>query len=154
MASHSLREVKFAYVLVISIASLLSTYSVAEIYKWTDENGKVHFSDQKPNSNGGESVKLKINTYESVSFETLDYGDNSNSQHVFMYSTEWCGYCKKAKRYFQKHGIAFTEYDIEKNRSAKAEYDRIGGRGVPVILVGDKRMNGFSEKGFEKIYNK
>jgi hypothetical protein len=29
----------------------------------------------------------------------------------------------------------------------------MGATGVPVILVAKQRMNGFSEAGFEKIYN-
>ena len=69
-----------------------------------------------------------------------------------MYSAEWCGYCKKAKRYFNMKGISYTEYDVEKNARAKSEYEKMGATGVPVILVGKKRMNGFSEKGFEKLY--
>lgn len=45
-----------------------------------------------------------------------------------------------------------TEYDIEKDAQARREYDALGARGVPVILVGKKRMNGFSAAGFEKLY--
>ena len=66
--------------------------------------------------------------------------------------TAWCGYCKKAKKYFQKKGIPFVEYDIEKNARAKRDYDAIGGKGVPVIVMGKKRMNGFSVAGFERFY--
>jgi glutaredoxin-like YruB-family protein len=69
-----------------------------------------------------------------------------------MYSTAWCGYCKKARKYFTSKGIAFIEYDIEKNARAKRDYDALGGKGVPVILVGKKRMNGFSPQGFDRIY--
>ncbi|MFT5419606.1 MAG: glutaredoxin-like YruB-family protein [Candidatus Endobugula sp.] len=69
-----------------------------------------------------------------------------------MYSTAWCGYCKKARKYFTSKGIAFIEYDIEKNARAKRDYDALGGKGVPVILVGKKRMNGFSPQGFDRLY--
>ena len=34
----------------------------------------------------------------------------------------------------------------------KKRYKEMGATGVPVILVGNKRMNGFSEDGFESIY--
>ena len=55
-------------------------------------------------------------------------------------------------KYFLKKGIAFVEYDIQKNEQARREYRALGARGVPVILVGDKRLNGFSEKTFNKLY--
>jgi glutaredoxin len=62
------------------------------------------------------------------------------------------GVCKRAKRYFKANNIPFVEYDIEKSRKAAREYKKLGGRGVPLILVGKQRMSGFSEAGFKKIY--
>ncbi|HXI35796.1 MAG TPA: glutaredoxin family protein [Burkholderiales bacterium] len=64
---------------------------------------------------------------------------------VKMYATSWCPYCAKARAYFARRGIAYVEVDIEKSREGRAEYDRLGARGIPVILVGQQRMNGFSE---------
>lgn len=69
-----------------------------------------------------------------------------------MYSTSWCGYCKKARAYFDDHNIDYTDYNIEKNATAKQEYQAMGATGVPVIIVGNKRMNGFSASAFEKLY--
>ena len=121
----------------------------AEIYKWVDEQGNTHFGDIRPDNAAVEKLQLKINTYTSVSHEssTLEH-----KQQVVMYSTAWCGYCKKARQYFKKNNIAYTDYDIEKDTAAKKRYKKMLASGVPVILVGKIRMNGFSEKGFEKIY--
>ena len=137
----------------VSLAACLAVSSgaFAEIYRWTDENGRVHLSDRDPGNQKTESVEVKVNTYKSVSYDTSTF-DTGNK--VVIYSTSWCAYCEQAKQYFKSHGIAFTEYDIEKSASAKARYDRMGATGVPVILVGKKRMNGFSEEGFRRIYQK
>ncbi|MCW8882714.1 MAG: DUF4124 domain-containing protein [Sedimenticola sp.] len=128
----------------------------AEIYKWTDEQGKVHFSDSKPATRSVEQVELKINSYTHVTYEsspsTFAGAVSKGAKSVIMYSTEWCTYCKKARRFFKAKGIAFTEYDIEKSTAAKRAYDKLGGRGVPVILIDKSRMNGFSEQGFLKLY--
>jgi glutaredoxin len=70
-----------------------------------------------------------------------------------MYSTSWCGYCKKAAAHFRKKRIAFAEYDIEKTAKGKRDHKRLKGRGVPVILIGKKRMDGFSAKLFDSIYS-
>jgi glutaredoxin len=64
---------------------------------------------------------------------------------VKMYATSWCPYCAKARAYFSRRGITYVEVDIEKSREGRAEYDRLGARGIPVIFVGPQRMNGFSE---------
>lgn len=122
----------------------------AEIYKWVDANGRVHFSDLKPESTKAEALKLEINTYTSPSFDRSIFNVGPK---VVMYSTSSCGYCKKARSYFSKNKISFTDYNIETNNKARLEYIKMGARGVPVILVGSKRLNGFSIKSFESIYN-
>ena len=140
--------IKSAAIFMLLMLCAIDGYT--EIYKWIDEKGKVHFSDKKPRDLESEEIKLRINTYESVSYDTSIF---NTGKKVVMYSTDWCAYCKKAKKYFVSKGIPFTEYDIEKNSEARKQYKQMGATGVPVILVGNKRMNGFSEEGFEKIYN-
>jgi glutaredoxin len=70
---------------------------------------------------------------------------------VKMYATSWCPYCAKARAYFARRNIAYVEVDIEKSREGRAEYDKLGARGVPVILVGARRMNGFSEARLSQL---
>lgn len=78
-----------------------------------------------------------------------DYG---TEQKVVMYATSWCPYCQQARNYFRQQGISYTEYDIERDAEAKHRYQAFGGRGIPVIFVGKRRMNGFSASGFNRIY--
>lgn len=70
---------------------------------------------------------------------------------VVMYATSWCPYCAKARAYFAASGIAYVEHDVQKSASAYAAFKRLGGRGVPLIVVGREKMNGFSEQGFEHL---
>ena len=64
----------------------------------------------------------------------------------------WCGYCKQARQYFQRNGIAFRERDIERSSSAKRAHQRLGGGGVPVIVLGDHVMRGFDQRRFDVAY--
>lgn len=50
------------YFLLLStlFASLLSLCTQAEIYKWTDENGKVHFGDRPPSSSGASNISHSV----------------------------------------------------------------------------------------------
>jgi len=47
---------KLYFVLILSV--IFSQNGVAEVYKWVDENGKVHYSD-KPVDKKSEAVKMK-----------------------------------------------------------------------------------------------
>jgi glutaredoxin len=124
--------------------------ATSEIYRWADENGEVHFSDKPSQAHASEVVKLRINTYKAVTYDTssIDVGKS-----VVMYSASWCGVCKKVRRYFEQKGIRFTECDVETNAKGKSDYRQLGAKGVPVILVGNRRMNGFSVAGFEQLYH-
>lgn len=81
-----------------------------------------------------------------------DYAGQQKEQKVVMYATSWCPYCQQARNYFRQQGIAYTEYDIERDMEAKRRYQAFGGRGIPVIFVGKRRMNGFSISAFNRIY--
>jgi len=147
------------YLIFLVLILIIADPSSAEIYKWTDEQGQIHFSDEKPENQEFKEVELVIRTYESVSYEDVtnepskvDTAKVDTEKKVIMYSASWCGTCKKAKKYFRRNGIPFINYDIEKSSRANKLYEQLGASGVPVIIVGKKRMNGFSEAGFQRIY--
>ena len=71
------------------------------------------------------------------------------SAKVVLYSTTWCGYCKKARKFLSDRKIPFVEKDIEKSPAANQEMKskaakagvRIGG--VPVLDVNGRIIPGF-----------
>jgi mycoredoxin len=60
-------------------------------------------------------------------------------EQIIMYSTTWCGDCRRAKRFFDEHGVAYENIDIEGDTAAAQEVLRINGgmRRVPTILFPD-----------------
>ncbi len=121
------------------------------IYKWVDEQGKVHFTDNPPDDIKTEEVELKINTYSSVEIKPL-VERLGKKDKVVMYSATWCRMCKKAKQYFQINNIPYVSYDVEKSRIGKMDFKLLHGKSVPVIIVGNKRMNGFTAAKFDRLY--
>jgi glutaredoxin 3 len=63
---------------------------------------------------------------------------------VEIYTSPLCGYCHAAKRLLIKKGIAFTEYDVSRDATLRAEMIQRsnGGRTVPQIFVGDTHVGG------------
>jgi glutaredoxin len=78
------------------------------------------------------------------------------SSKVIVYSTAWCGYCKKAKAWLSKKKVEFEEKDVEKDPAAakelaqKAVAQGVAPGGVPVIDVRGKLIVGFDEKALEQ----
>lgn len=69
---------------------------------------------------------------------------------VEIYGTSWCPYCKKAASYFKSKGIAVKEYDIETDAAALTRFRRFGVRGVPVVVIGDKIVAGYSIEDYDR----
>ncbi|MGI8881654.1 MAG: mycoredoxin [Jatrophihabitans sp.] len=58
---------------------------------------------------------------------------------VTMYTTTWCGYCKRLKRGMQDAGIQFAEVNIEEDdAAAELVMNANGGnRTVPTLIFDD-----------------
>lgn len=68
-----------------------------------------------------------------------------------MYSTAWCGVCKRARAYFEEKRITFEEHDVDEDPRARAEYELLNPRrSVPTIKIGDEVVVGFSAAAVER----
>lgn len=61
------------------------------------------------------------------------------SQTIRMYSTHWCGDCRRSKRFLEAHQIPFEEINIDENRQAAEIVLALnhGARSVPTIVFPD-----------------
>jgi len=74
---------------------------------------------------------------------------------IELYSTSWCGYCKKARRFFRSRGIPFTEYDIEKDKNAARRKKELGSpKGVPFVVIDGQGIQGYAEAAYETALNR
>jgi mycoredoxin len=58
---------------------------------------------------------------------------------ITMYSTTWCGYCRRLKTQLASAGIGYTEVDIEKHPDAAAFVEQVNGgnQTVPTVVFPD-----------------
>lgn len=54
---------------------------------------------------------------------------------IRMISSETCGWCTAARRWMQDEGIAFQECFIERDAQCRADYQALGSRGTPTLVV-------------------
>lgn len=125
------------------------------IYKWVDANGVITFRDTPP----PEGVKSEVvNTSSSVPVgsETSNKSGgtapaaNIKEHKVEIFTTDWCGYCKKAVTFLKANNIPFTEYDIEKDASALRRKNQLDSRpGVPFAIVDGKEIHGYNPLAYK-----
>ncbi len=72
---------------------------------------------------------------------------------VVIYSTPTCPYCKRAKDYLSRKGIAYTDINVAQDREkAKEMIQKSGQMGVPVIIIGDNEIVvGFNQSLLDKL---
>jgi mycoredoxin len=64
---------------------------------------------------------------------------NPQSGTITMFSTSWCGYCRRLKAQLDREGIQFTEVDIERDRESAQFVEKVndGNQTVPTVLFPD-----------------
>lgn len=136
------------YRLALSALLVVCSPLSADVYKWKDAAGKTHISDQPPIDSNAERLRLPAYTEPPPSSQPAEQQPHVR---VVMLSTAWCGVCRQARAWLTRNGVPFIEHDVEKSEIGRREFERLGGRGVPIILVGDQRMDGFSPTHLQAI---
>lgn len=70
---------------------------------------------------------------------------------VVLYSTSWCGACKKAKAFLDRQGVAYTEYDVEQSAEGRRQFDALGGRGVPLMVINGTTVIGYNPGEMQRL---
>lgn len=151
----------FAARLLVGLLALgfASCVAAQSMYRWKDDSGRTVYGTHPPPNVKAQALQNRVQSYGGtaevrpapVAQAPAGKAPAAGNAQVVMYATSWCGYCAQARAYFARKGIAYTEHDVEKSPAAHAEFRRLGGRGVPLIVYGEQTMTGFSERGFEAL---
>jgi glutaredoxin len=156
------RKCNSAIVLLIAGLALVLP-ATAQVFKWTDENGKIHYGDKPPDHVKKQDVKINVMSFggppEIDEWTAIlkrppavrGYATTGETGALTMYSATWCGPCRRAKAHLAEKGIAYRDVDIDDSESNKAEFKSYGGGGVPLFIAGKKRMRGFNPEGLDKL---
>jgi len=120
----------------------LPPISQAKLYTWTDRNNVVRRTYYPPPPD-----QVRQNSAPATQAPAARQEVRSNQ--VELYVTSWCPYCKQAIHYFQSKGIAFTAYDIEKDREAAQRKQSLDGQGgVPFAVINGIAVHGYAPEQY------
>ncbi|MBN1782344.1 DUF4124 domain-containing protein [bacterium] len=132
----------------------------AQIYYWVDENGVEHYSSTPPPEQAAVKDLQQSDTMTAEEIEKdqkalqeqirAQEAEKRKNRKLVMYTTSWCKHCKAAKAYCDANKIPYVSYDIETSPKHEAEYRALGGGGVPLLVVGNAKLNGWSAKWVRK----
>ena len=137
----------------LAIAALAAALPIAfdasaqtNVYKWTDADGKVHFSDTPPPQSTKNVTQQRVGGGTAAASQ-LPYATQQAMKNspVTLFTAPQCGDpCAQGRALLSERGIPYTERDAQGNR---ADADRvkklIGALQVPVLLVGGDALKGY-----------
>jgi glutaredoxin len=153
-------------VLKLSLLALLLAGSVgaAEVYRWRDAAGVVHYGDRPPARADAERLSLPdqpdppASPAPAAAAAPTPVGTPQAAPpparkpiDILMYSNPQCGFCIRAEKLFRARGVPWRVADITASSAARDEFKRLGGTGTPLIFIDGERIGGFNQARLERI---
>ena len=160
-----MKTVPWFLVLLSAAGAVCPALAQQSLYKSVGPDGKVVYSDRPP-ADGKIEKTLKFDDLPasalpasassyveqlrrlraSTPATTVPAGSN------VLYSAVWCGYCKLAKAWLGSKNIAYQLIDIDTKEGMASFAQAGGGKGVPLLLAGSQRVQGFSASAYDAVF--
>jgi glutaredoxin len=138
------------------IAVLLSAAAFAasaQMYRWTDDKGRVHFSSTPPPA-GTKNVQKKGADGAAVESNApaLPYSVQKAQQDfpITLYTTPGCEGCDAARKLLNGRGLPFKEVSVTEDAQIEELKAAAGANSVPTMIVGRSVQKGFEEGNYNR----
>jgi len=124
---------------------LLPVLAQAQMYRWVDGSGKVHYSDRAPASDAKNVQKQSVSAAPGSS-AGLPYALQQavKSFPVTLYTSEACrDTCAQARELLNKRGVPYSEVTVADEVDIEKLKQLSGASVVPVMTVGREVYKGF-----------
>ncbi len=141
----SVMNAKGVWTVIIGLLLVLIGFGISSAeYKWVDKDGTIHLVDTPPLGGSQETPATDDSPRKQL---------RKSAVSVEIYTVSWCSYCRQAREYLRSRGIAFTEYDVEKDKDASVRAKRLNPEGgVPVAVINGKVIRGFSSAAYDRAF--
>lgn len=133
---------------------LAATSASAQLYRWVDQSGKVHYTDTPPQPSAAKSVEKKKLGGSVVEPPQLPFQLQLAVRNfpVTLYTSPTCkDGCPQARELLQKRGVPFQEVIVEDTDSNALLKKASGSNQVPTMVMGSQVEIGYSIDGFNKL---
>jgi glutaredoxin len=129
--------------------------AAAQVYKWTDAQGTVHYTDTPP----PQQRASEIRTPQGASGQNGGQGALPyelaravKASPVTLYTTtqSGCPGCDQGRLLLRARGIPYTEKTVDTDDD-KAQLRRLAGRlELPLLVVGSRKLTGFQDAAWQE----
>lgn len=131
---------------LIALLTLCAAAQAGQLYRWTDADGHVHYTDQPPPANAKTAESKKLgdkpadpNMPYALQLATKNYP-------VTLYNADCGEICTKASALLNKRGVPYSDRNAREEEVVAALEKLTGGkREVPTLVVGKQVLRGYEE---------
>lgn len=131
----------------------VATAAAQELYRWTDDQGRVHITDTPPPASA-KNVQKKSYASTPAEGEQMPYelAQAIKDFPVTLYTAPICNEpCQDARDALNQRGVPFKEIQVSDAETAD-ELKRVsGGEVVPVLVVGRSVHSGFLQSAYDSL---
>jgi glutaredoxin len=143
-----------AHVLVAFLTLVLSASAArAELYRWTDEKGRVHVTDTPPPASARSVEKQKplANAVEGAQ-PPYELAVAMKNFPVVLYTSPNCNEgCELARKALNARGVPFREVQVWDEQTNEALKKATGANQVPALMVGRSVQQGFEQGAYDAL---
>lgn len=125
----------------------------AQVYKWKDAQGTVHYSDTPPPRGQAQVLKTDAQPSPASGQAALPYelARAVRAAPVVLYTTARCDGCDQGRALLRARGIPFSERTVNSGEDQQQLERANGGKSeLPLLLVGSRRIAGFQAAAWQE----
>jgi glutaredoxin len=127
--------------------------AAAQLYRWTDEQGRVHITDSPPPSSAKNVQKKKPGAPSAIESQMpYELAQAVRDFPVVLYTSPNCKEgCDAARATLNKRAVPFKEVQVW-DQDTNEELKRVsGGNDVPTLMVGRSVHRGFEQAAYDAL---
>ncbi len=140
-------------VLCLGLGISSGDVSAQKTYRWVDEQGQVHYTDQPPPSTAKKTEVKNYNPGGADNTPGFAVRKAAENFPVVLYSSNDCGdLCASARDLLKKRGIPFSERKISTQEDFAAYREQFGTpEEVPAVTIGRLTRKGFESESWNRM---
>jgi glutaredoxin len=144
--------------LAVALCVLAFGASAQQLYRWTDDKGRVHVTDTPPpttaknvRKSGPQAPSPDTAEPKSSGSEPFALQQARKNFPVTLYTVPECVACTAARDLLNKRGVPFKEVSVTEPATQDEFKKAIGGNTVPAMVVGSTVQKGFEEVAYQRL---